>query len=214
EEKHIPLRVEKVLGHSATALVESVHCRRIRLARKTIKCSRRLHKEDAIKEVQTLQRLQHQHIVRVVGTYTLKKDLSILLYPATEYNLEEFMDEAVDHLLPSPHRKALERFFGCLSTAVSFLHDNNVKHMDIKPKNLLVRNLATLNTNRRSYFRIYIADFGISRSYQSPSESETDSPTSFTRTYAAPEVVIQDKRGFSADIFSLGCVFAEMLATL
>lgn len=43
---------------------------------------------------------------------------------------------------------------------------------------------------------------------------ETESRTPFTKTYAAPEVVRQEKRGFGADIFSLGCVFLEMLAIL
>jgi hypothetical protein len=72
EENDIPLKTEKILGHSATAIVDSVLCRRIRLARKRIRCSRRLSKEDAITEVEHLQRLNHSHIVRVVGPYTLK----------------------------------------------------------------------------------------------------------------------------------------------
>jgi serine/threonine protein kinase len=63
-------------------------------------------------------------------------------------------------------------------------------------------------------YRVYIADFGIARSYTSAAEAETDSWTSFTRSYAAPEVVMQEKRGLSADIFSLGCVYIEMLAVL
>lgn len=220
EEKDVPLRVEKVLGHSATALVESVMCRRIRLARKTIRCNRRLTREDAINEVEHLQRLRHRHIVRVVGTYTLRRDLAILLYPAADWDLDEFMDETVQSRIGSDAEleprdtsklQALITFIGCLAKTVVFLHDNNVKHMDIKPKNILVRNIPR---TRPSEFRIYIADFGIARAYQSAAEVETDSPTSYTRTYAAPEVVQQDKRGFSADVFSLGCVFAEMLATI
>ena len=39
EEKDIPLVIEKALGHSTTALVQSVLCKRIRLACKTIKCA-------------------------------------------------------------------------------------------------------------------------------------------------------------------------------
>jgi hypothetical protein len=214
----IPLIPEKILGHSASALVESVRCRRIRLARKKIRCHRRLKKEDVIVEVEHLQRLQHAHIIRVVGTYTLKKDLAILLYPATQWNLDEFMDDTPEestsismtggsqvenHTLPP-----LYQFFGCLSDALSFIHKQHIKHMDIKPQNVLVRQLGA-----RSY-KVYIADFGIARAYTSPAESETDSPIAYTRTYAAPEVVHQDKRDFSADIFSLGCVFMEMMATL
>lgn len=45
-------------------------------------------------------------------------------------------------------------------------------------------------------------------------DSETDSSTAFTRKYSAPEVVLQDVRGLSADIFSLGCVYVELFAAL
>lgn len=225
DEKDIPLKTERILGYSAAALVESVMCRRIRLARKTIRCSRRLCKEDAVTEVEHLQRLQHAHIVRVVGTYTLRKNLAILLYPAADWSLDDFMDDTIErcrneHLhwsepdgSPWGHQvQALGAFFGCLANTTQFLHSRNVKHMDIKPKNILVRytpiGLGPL------FYRVYLADFGITRAYQSAAEVETDSPTPFTRTYAAPEVVLQDKRGLSADIFSLGCVFMEMVATI
>jgi serine/threonine protein kinase len=88
--------------------------------------------------------------------------------------------------------------------------------MDIKPTNLLVRDIqsSTIVKGERQHYKIYIADFGIARSYASAEEAITDSWTAFTKKYAAPEVLRQDKRGLSADIFSLGCVFAEMLAVI
>jgi serine/threonine protein kinase len=216
DEKEIPLMSEKILGHSQTAIVDSVRCRRIRLARKKIVCNRRLRKEDAVIEVEHLLRLQHAHIVRVFGTYTLKKDLAILLYPAAEWDLDAYMDElsdgvssfALTEVCSVSAMHTLTTFFGCLSNAMAFIHERNVKHMDIKPKNILVRR------TRGGLIKVYIADFGIARSYKSAADSETDSPVSFTRTYAAPQVVLQDRRGFSADIFSLGCVFVEIMATL
>jgi serine/threonine protein kinase len=67
---------------------------------------------------------------------------------------------------------------------------------------------------RYSAFKIIIADFGISSSYTSVTEVCTESPTSFTKTHAAPEVIDQAPRDFSVDMFSLGCVFVEMLAPL
>ncbi|KAF2123900.1 kinase-like protein [Dothidotthia symphoricarpi CBS 119687] len=209
DEKLIPLKAEKILGYSSSAVVESVRCRRIILARKKIRCIGRLKKKDAITEVEHLQRLQHRHIVRVVGTYTLKRDLAILLYPATPWNLDGFLDELLECGKPLSDCDAhsLSTFIGCLSNAIHFIHGENVKHMDIKPMNLLVRQIGDKH-------RIYIADFGIARAYKSAEESYTNSPTSFTRTYAAPEVVLQETRGFPADIFSLGCVFMEILATL
>lgn len=63
-------------------------------------------------------------------------------------------------------------------------------------------------------FIIYIADFGVSRSYPREDLIETDGQVCFTRKYAAPEVVSLDKRGLPADIFSLGCVFLEMYIAL
>ena len=222
----VPLKAKRILGTTANAVVESVMCRRIRLARKTIKCGRHMKREDAVTEVEHLQRLSHFHLIQVIGTYIMGKDLSILLYPVTEYNLETFIDsimeqkntgdEVVDPALSeASHRKCshLFIFIGCLSNALRYLHANVTKHMDIKPKNLLVRKIVKDSALRCKY-RIYIADFGIARAYQSIADSETDSPTFCTRLYAAPEVVEGKRRGLSADIFSLGCVFLEILATI
>jgi hypothetical protein len=213
EEGIIPLKSSRLLGESNSAIVDSVMCRRIELARKIIWCSRNLTKEEAVEEVKSLQQALHRHVVRVVGTYLFKRghiqELAILLYPAAQWNLEEYMDSLFQNE-PHIHGFAsanLSTFVGCLSHALQFIHSKHVKHMDIKPQNLLVRQAGF-------EYRIYVADFGIARTYRCDEESNTDSPTSFTRIYAAPEVVAQDTRGYSADIFSLGCVFMEILATL
>jgi serine/threonine protein kinase len=86
--------------------------------------------------------------------------------------------------------------------------------MDIKPKNLLVRDMRSSTICNQGYYKIYIADFGIARSYLSVDDCNTDTPTAYTKMYAAPEVVAQQQRDQKADIFSLGAVFAEMLAVL
>ena len=229
----IPLVVENVLGHTASALVESVICRNVRLARKTVRCTRRLRREDALKEVEHLQRLEHSHLVRVVGTYiiTPRKDLSILLYPVAECNLEAFLDsisEDVDSddvhqlVLASQKVRSVATFFRCLAQTLAYIHASLVKHMDIKPKNILVRDISKEphltphppGSRSAVRYKVYIADFGIARAYTSAEDAETANPTAFTRVYAAPEVVCQDTRGLKADVFSLGCVFAEMVAAL
>ncbi|OSS46025.1 hypothetical protein B5807_08301 [Epicoccum nigrum] len=208
EEPLIPLVAGKVLGYSTTAVVQSVRCQRIQLARKTLQCNRKFTKEMAITEVEHPQRAQHRHVVRVVGTYTLRKSLAILLYPAAKWNLDEFLDELSDQGPPSNRfAHVLQTFFGCLTNAILFIHNCSIKHMDIKPKNILIHVV-------RGRYQVSIADFGIARAYASAEESNTDSPTSFTPIYAAPEVVEQSLRGFPADIFSLGCVFLEILVVL
>jgi serine/threonine protein kinase len=219
-----------ILGHSATAVVEKVRCKRIMLARKKIRCNWRLKREDAIEEVAHLQRLSHAHIIRGVGTYVMGKELSILLYPATEYSLESFLDEFAElsprgeyadlslrALLPQEHderywmQEGLREFPTCIVHAVYFIHERFVKHMDIKPANLLVQKKAG---PRLTSYKIYLADFGIARSYDTAAAAETESRTPFSRTYAAPEVIRQDVRGFPADIFSMGCVLFELYAAL
>ncbi|KAF2111625.1 kinase-like domain-containing protein [Lophiotrema nucula] len=210
------LEVRETLGSSATAIVESVKCRRILLARKTIRCNRNFTKEKAIEEVAHLNRLEHSHIIQVIGTYVMGNNLSILLYPATEYDLGTFLQDLDPRNLDCEqwkHRRAcLCVFFGCLADAVRYIHATMTKHMDIKPRNILVRKRAS--KGEWMQFKVYLADFGIARSYVSQDACETDGPTTFTRKYAAPEVVDRQKRGLAADIFSLGCVFLEMLATL
>ncbi|KAF2811033.1 kinase-like protein [Mytilinidion resinicola] len=175
---------ENILGHSWTAVAESVLCRRIRLARKTISCIGKLKREDAVKEVEHLQKFLESFL--------------------------EFADELKDFSEKLSNLYDLSCFIGCLSNAMDYIHQQFTKHMDIKPKNILIRQTPR-GCNK---YRVYFADFGISRAYKSAAEAETDSPTPYTRMYAAPEVVDQDTRGFGADIFSLGCVFAEIIAVL
>lgn len=217
EQESIPLVSKGNLGHGASGIVDRVRCRRIDLARKTIRCIRKPTREEAAKEIRHLQQLQHRHVVRLVGTYMLKKNLSILMYPATEYSLDGFLDVVYDDLSSSQVSTTsrylwctrLLQLIACLVNAVAFIHAQNTKHMDIKPKNILVD-----YSGGDSAPKVFITDFGIARSYQSTEESFTDSPISCTRIYTAPEVAQQTTRGPPADIFSLGCVFMEILATL
>jgi serine/threonine protein kinase len=236
EENKIPLRSERILGHGQSAIVDCVSCRRIRLARKTIYCHRSLKKTQAISEVEHLHKLRHSHIVQVVGTYTIDRRLAILLYPVAQWSLGEFMVEISQRsrvlktasgidVWNSPSTQAwlgthaLTTFFGCISNAVAFIHQQNIRHMDFKPGNLLVRPTQRDSGPNpplfASAYKVYVADFGIAKAYKSLADSETESRIpSFTRRYAAPEVVDQERRGFSSDIFSIGCVFVEMLATI
>lgn len=212
------LHAEEVLGSSGSAVVQKVRCRRICLARKTIRCHRGFPKRQAIDEVAHLERVTHGHVVRVIGTYSMGNDLSILLYPATEYNLETFI-QSLDRVELRDYEwrtrlYALNSFCSCLVRTLAYLHGRMVKHMDIKPRNILVRSVRHRSGFRT--FKVYIADFGIARSYSSLADSETEGPTSFTRKYAAPEVWDDEKpkRGLPVDVFSLGCVLLEIVAAL
>ena len=218
-ERHIlnnTLELHKTLGTTATAKVESVKCRRILLARKTVLCNRRFPVSKAIDEAAELGRLKHSHILRVIGTYMIGKEFSILLYPVAEYNLGDWLafirkPVARDYKHWHVNVSSTTRFLPCLSAAVQYMHSRFTKHMDIKPHNVLVRRTMSGNLPQ---FSVFLADFGISRSYERLEAVETDGRTSFTYKYAAPEVIDQNYRGLSADIFSLGCVFLEICTSV
>jgi serine/threonine protein kinase len=101
------------------------------------------------------------------------------------------------------HRE-LRTFFGCLARALEFLHEQRVRHKDIKPSNILVHRGTVLFT-----------DFGLAFDFADEEVSTTVSMINgMTPRYCAPEVAEHEPRNTSSDIWSLGVVFLEMAAVL
>jgi serine/threonine protein kinase len=121
------------------------------------------------------------------------------------------------HLKPA-YRRNFMRAFGCLSNALAHIHQNGVKHMDIKPRNILVkhRHREDPMAGNEIDLRFYITDFDIARPIRDPGHSRTNGQTGLSFLYCAPEVATQDEtsRGRSADIFSMGCVMLEMIGVV
>ncbi|KAF1948832.1 kinase-like protein [Byssothecium circinans] len=214
----IPLATIESLGASSTAIVDRVLCRRIALARKMMRCTRNWTISDALREVYHLQNLRHAHIVQLVGSYLQGRTFALLMYPAADSHLGTFLENTAelapwsDSFTVRESRDFLKSSFSCLASAVEYIHEHTIKHMDIKPQNILVKKVRrdpVLHT-----WRIYLADFGLSRSFASQGFSQTDGPTPRTPKYCAPEQYNYDFRGRSADIFSLGCVYSEILTVL
>jgi serine/threonine protein kinase len=97
----------------------------------------------------------------------------------------------------------LRTYFGCLTAALAYLHDQNIRHKDIKPQNILI-----------CKGNILFADFGLSRDFADDVGSTTSGLTPASPRYSAPEVATYEARNTSSDIWSLGCVFIEMTAAL
>ncbi|MCJ1348365.1 hypothetical protein MMC31_006596 [Peltigera leucophlebia] len=202
---HPPFEPIKTLGMSRKSTVEkvlSIKSQRV-LARKLINFESKQTQLLAKTEINCLQGLRHPHIVAFVGAYLEGKNIGILLYPAAEWNLEEFM---VD--VPSEHNNAqryhLRRYFVCLAQAVSYLHDSKIRHKDIKPTNILID----------SFGNILLADFGISLKAPNEAQMITQTNTSRSYDYCSPEVIARRKRFPSSDVFSLGAVYAEMITVV
>ncbi|KAH0545384.1 hypothetical protein FGG08_000525 [Glutinoglossum americanum] len=188
------------LGAGSSGVVQEVTCGKVNLARKYIAYQQKSSLSDAMNEVKALQRLNHRHIVRLVGAYRLPGALAVFLSPVADCNLEQFMAEYPRRLVSGhAHPGTLRKWTGCLSHAVEYTHREGVRHNDIKPQNILVSG----NT-------VMFADFGISvRSGDRPYSS-----TRMTPRYCAPEVYNRKPIKDSADIWSLGCVFIEMATLL
>ena len=58
-----------------------------------------------------------------------------------------------------------------------------------------------------------LCDFGLSRGVSSPEEEEQAELTEYvvTRWYRSPEIMLAAEYGYPIDIWSVGCIFAEML---
>lgn len=155
------------------------------------------------KEISALKRLQHRHIVKLVGSYTDPVFAACIMSPIAEMNLEQFMaGAAVD---PNSHRRSvLRKFFGCLTNGLEYMHRQSVRHKDIKPSNILVKGGSVLFT-----------DFGLALDWTEAGFSTTqDTSPGMTRTYSAPELHMDAPRNSKTDVWSLGCVFVEMISVL
>lgn len=106
--------------------------------------------------------------------------------------------------LTNLNRDQLRSFFGCLATALDFLHSKKVRHKDIKPGNILV-----------DRGKIYFTDFGLAFDFTDEEGSTTyGTADSGTRKYFSPEVANYGPRNTKSDIWSLGVVFLEMVTVL
>jgi mitogen-activated protein kinase 1/3 len=88
--------------------------------------------------------------------------------------------------------------------ALKAMHSANVLHRDLKPSNLL------LNAN----CDLKVCDFGLARSAAS-TEDNSGFMTEYvaTRWYRAPEIMLTFKEYTKAiDVWSVGCILAEMLS--
>jgi serine/threonine protein kinase len=203
--KHI-----RKLGYGAFGAVDEVeHCAsKIHFARKTIRISPRRSASSLVqaqREVTALRRLKHQHIINVLASYSWDGHFAIIMFPVAERNLSEFLlDENATTL---PQISKLSNWIGCLTSAVSYIHGHSCYHMDIKPNNILI-----------SGSHVMLADFGGALITERPQSKNTfENASIITPMYCAPEVAYRGASLFipgASDIFSLGCVFLEMVTVI
>ncbi|XLT00155.1 hypothetical protein HN51_049506 [Arachis hypogaea] len=156
-----------------------------------------------LREIKLLRLLRHPDIVEIKHVMMPPsrrefKDIYVV-FELMESDLHQVI-KANDDLT----KEHYQFFLYQLLRALKYIHTANVYHRDLKPKNILA------NAN----CKLKICDFGLAR------VAFTDTPTTVfwtdyvaTRWYRAPELCgsFYSKYTPAIDIWSIGCIFAEVL---
>lgn len=173
-------------------------------ARKSLIYTRSVDQNGLVRaEVNNMQKLAHQHIVKLCAGYIIPSEgiYALLMQPVADCNLEAYLQLCSNEHPPPEYFKNLFKWLPCLLHALDYMHSKKIRHKDIKPANILVKS-----------DHIYFTDFGIARDWSTETASMTTGiPHAGTHMYWAPEVARWKPRGSLSDVFSLGCVFAEMI---
>ncbi|KAJ0038831.1 hypothetical protein Pint_22264 [Pistacia integerrima] len=174
------------------------------------------HVSDAtriLREIKLLRMLRHQDIVEIKHIMLPPcrrefKDMYVV-FELMEADLDQVI-KANDDLIPEHHKFFLYQ----LLRALKYIHSANVFHRDLKPKNILAN----------ADCKLKICDFGLAR------VSFTDAPSAIFWTpliniFAFPRIMWQldgivllnsvvhfsPKYTPAIDIWSIGCIFAELI---
>ncbi|XP_071941872.1 cyclin-dependent kinase 4-like [Antedon mediterranea] len=154
-----------------------------------------------LREIALLKHLdarEHPNIVRlldVVHGETTNTDRKLtLVFEHIDQDLATYIENCPPPGLSPEKIKDLMRQLLC---GLEFLHSNRIVHRDIKPQNVLVTNNGMLK----------LADFGLARVY---THNIALTSVVVTLWYRAPEVLLQAIYATPLDIWSVGCIFAEL----
>ena len=132
--------------------------------------------------------LEHPNIVRYFAYDEDENGPFIRMDYIDGDSLEAFVTQHHDYFKDKGHRK---QFCDELFSALSYLHDKKMLHLDLKPSNILI-------TNKGHHVKLIDLGFGWSESYLHD--------LGFTREYCAPEQQFAKTEWFgpATDIYALG----------
>ncbi|KAI0879765.1 Pkinase-domain-containing protein [Hypoxylon argillaceum] len=157
--------------------------------------------ETGLREIQILKDCAHKNIVEllevVVGEDTSRIESIFLVLEFVEHDLKSVLEDMPEPFLASEVKTLLLQLAG----GVAYLHEHWVLHRDLKTSNLLLNNRG----------RLKIADFGMARYVGDPPPPKLTQLV-VTLWYRAPELLLGARAyGAPVDMWSVGCVFAEIL---
>lgn len=156
----------------------------------------------AIREISLLKMLKHENILQLFDVIHSDRQLT-LVFELLDKDLKKYI-EAKSNAYGGGQMRGLDietvqSFMLQLLKGIKHCHQMGVIHRDLKPQNLLISTTDQLK----------IADFGLARAFGIPVRSYTNEVV--TLWYRAPDILLgQRKYSTPVDMWSVGCIFAEM----
>jgi len=158
----------------------------------------------AIREIKILRSCNHPNVVKLLdvvsGKQVGKKGLQVfLVFEYVHHDLTGLIQNR-EITLELCHIKS---FLKQLLEAMNYIHSNcRLLHRDIKCSNVLITNEGVLK----------LADFGLARQFDEGMRDPRYTNRVVTLWYRAPELLLGEYHYTTAvDMWSVGCIFAEML---
>jgi len=141
----------------------------------------------------------HENIIRLLNVIKAENDKDI-------YLIFEYMETDLHTVIRANILEDVHKEFIIYQTlkALKYIHSAGIIHRDLKPSNILIN----------SDVNIKICDFGLARSLLLGKEGSLPVLTDYvaTRWYRAPEILLgSTKYSKAADVWSVGCILAELL---
>ncbi|HJL19279.1 MAG TPA: protein kinase [Sandaracinaceae bacterium LLY-WYZ-13_1] len=158
------------------------------------------------REAMALAALSHPNIVTITD-FVSSRDVTFLVMELVEgRDLDEILEED-GALEPAQAFSVMEQILSCLAYA----HERDVIHRDLKPQNVLVRELPGGRLHAE------VLDFGLAKFMDGSGPGANLTKTGLivgTPAYMAPEQASGAHADRRADVYAAGIMFYEMLAGL
>lgn len=174
-------------------------CRReddgLTFAKKTLLAADPESEDRFRREVRMLSKLDHPHIIKVVGRRLSKSPLWYVMPLYKRSLVQEFPGIVGDE-------DRVRKVFDAILEGMQYAHEQGIVHRDLNPGNVL------LNSDDD----VAISDFGLGRALDSLSTRETSTGDAFgTPGYVAPEQAADAKQADArSDVFALGRIMYQL----
>lgn len=158
------------------------------------------YKHKFTQEAINLSKLHHPNIVNVLEAF----EENNTVYYAMEYIDGGSLDKKIEQNQKLSEKQCVE-LTKQIGSAVSFMHDNMMLHLDLKPSNIMLKQNGDA----------VLIDFGLSKQYTENGEPETLTKVGGGTPGYAPleQISYRDGKGFpvTMDVYALGGTMYKML---